>query len=316
MPHPLERTRLLLTLMLVCFLGATPLRAQGTAGSTSRVHLLVLQDGREFGIDGPYRVVGDQVEFNAGGHFQSIAIKKVDLERSRLRNEEIQKARAQAAQTLPQDDSLASRIIRDQAKRNQSNTAQPFSTQMEVPQPPVSAPATKPPTGVDPPPGLQNQQPAAKGLAMWQDMGNAKNLEELNRQLTTMLERVDLPVSLLLTALILLMIAGLVGFISEIVLIVSGFGESILWGVVLLAFFLGTFFVPLFSGFLLMESGNPMAMIWLSSGFQLLKFATFLLFIVLAYPGARLRIFFFWTLPFWMSLGLGLGIALKLLLSH
>jgi hypothetical protein len=151
---------------------------------------------------------------------------------------------------------------------------------------------------------------------MWQDMGNAKNLEELNRQLTTMLERVDLPVSLLLTALILLMIAGLVGFISEIVLIVSGFGESILWGVVLLAFFLGTFFVPLFSGFLLMESGNPMAMIWLSSGFQLLKFATFLLFIVLAYPGARLRIFFFWTLPFWMSLGLGLGIALKLLLSH
>jgi len=255
--------------------------------------VLVLNDGRILAMRGSYEVLGDEVQFlDDRGERVSLPLKLVDLEKTDEQNRLIRE-RSVDKTKIVDDGSLYSKIMRDKAKREREAKNKPINVNSDNLNQTQDAP--------------QQQATQTRSLPNLSAQEVKGQVESIFRDL-----RDKLPVSttVLIALAAIIAVLALVSLITEIYILFTSYQDSSAWGLVISIFFLASFVFPILGPFVIDSS---VLVLGLNSLIGLGRFLSVLLYIILVFPGNRLRIFLFWSGAIWFSLISGIVLVVMAL---
>lgn len=262
-----------LTLVIACFcMGLMAQEAQYESG------LLVLRDGRVLAIRGDYEVYGDEVRFtDQNGKVMSLPFDKVDLNETDRRNQILREKNRKAQTEANQSEALVDQVERWQRDNPQSQDETPkFYRETKADE------------------VLANQD-IPRQLAPYED--ELKQVFEwVDRRVNTTSRGFVISMYVFLGVMVL---AGLVSFITQILLLLKSYQESGWW---FAALFIGMF-GPLISLIASCFGQNLFFVVSLiSTIFAIVLPILLVVFIVLYCEGSRLRYFLCWLAPMVVAL--------------
>ena len=252
-----------------------PVSAAFAQDSAYEAAVIVLNDGRVIGTNGDYEIYGDEVRFtDHQGRTMSLSLKRVNLEESDRQTKELRQKNRKALESGDGEDDLVSQVEAWQRNRPKSDEQ-------------ADEPKFYRETQAD---EVLEQQEIPEELKPYED--------EILAALKWLEQRVNINSQpLRITGIffgVLLILASLISFITQIVLLFKSFDLSKVW-----FFFL---FVGMFGpllGFFLACLGSElfMAVSIITNLISLIYPILVLVFILLHCEGSRIRYLFFWLLP-------------------
>jgi len=257
--------------------------------------VIILKDGRIIAMRGDYEINGNDVQFlDDRGERVYLSASKVDFQKTDRQNTIIRE-RSKDKHTIIDDGSLYSKIMRgkeDEAARQRKAGA------------PEKQNNLKSPTKKNHQNGVIHHIPKYEQRPSLKPGQYVEAMEDVVEDLRNMA-----PVSggVFLTLLAIFALLGIISLITEIYLMIISYHDSVMWGLAITFFSLGSVFIPVLFLFFFGAS-NPMLAALINFGLALGRVVTLILYIILVFPGHRMRVFLFWSAPLWF--GFIAGIAL------
>ena len=264
--------------------------------------VIILTDGRIIAMRGDYEHVGDEIHFlDDRGERVALQARLVDIETTDEQNRLIRE-KSKDPHSIKDDGSLYSKIKRDQ-ERKASGLQDPKNKKRNLTQEDIPAQQGKKK------PVFSMPQSNNDGINL--DPQRARQMAET--YFNELKDKLPISSNVLVALLAILVFLGFLSFITEIYILFTSYYDSLMWGLTITFFTVGSFFIPFLAAVLLGASGSPLLSLIINAAFFLGRIITIVSYIVVIFTGNRLRLFLFWSASFWFALAAGIIIGVMMI---